>query len=105
MEIYRREKGIPEPEEKTETAGEQEGTEPEKQQDGATQSQSTAEPEIRQGEAREASGADTGSVPMEEAVEVVYRQEEQPGKDTGENADAKPEDDRPVGRFSNGKLD
>ena len=105
MEIYRREKGIPEPEEKTETAGEQEGTEPEKQQDGATRSQSTAEPEIRQGEAKEASGADTGSVPMEEAVEVVYRQEEQPGKDAGENADAKPEDDRPVGRFSNGKLD
>lgn len=90
MEIFRREKGIPEPEEKDgQTEAEQEKpTEPE----SAEQAEAAAEPD----EVTEPESAEPAAEPGE-AAEPESAEQAEPT--------AEAEDNRPVGRFSNGRVD
>ena len=95
MEIFRKEKGLPEPEEKT-----NERSEEEKEQD-----RKNAEPDKQMSE----SIAESNSGHETEKSDLEQRQEEEPESEEQKRPAYLNEypvpDDRPVGRFSNRKLD
>ena len=97
MEIYRREKGIPEPEEKDAKAQGKKPAQEEPPQAGS--------PEPENGEAAQEEPPQTGSPEPEngEAAQEEPPQAENPENQEGVEAPAQ-EDNRPRGRFSNGRL-
>ena len=99
MEIFRREKGLPEPEKKSE--------ETEKTETASVQTEKSAEKSTQEAEKSEEpvdSVKSAGSVELPPPV-VLPGEAREPDETEAAQPSQPEQDDRPVGRFSNGKID
>ena len=104
MEIFRREKGIPEPEEKKEDEAEE--TQVSDKASGA--SVELPKPVVLPGQIESPAGespAGEPEKPEEKPEKFAERESAQPEKSEEEEPQPPKQDDSPVGRFSNGRID
>lgn len=109
MEIYRREKGIPEPEETKEENAADKATAPAEGSPAEASSAGTAvptEPQLRQGEPRPQSSASQNPAGNNLNPPQAGQAQGHPSQAGQAAQDRSPQaDNRPTGRFSNGKID